>query len=56
MIVGTSSTSNNEFYVVIGMFIEAFEAVLKDKRFQLSSPQATRARNLARCQGIWPLR
>ena len=46
MIVGTSSTSNTEFFVVIGMFIEAFEAVLKDKRFQLSSRQATRARNL----------
>ena len=47
MIVGTSSTSNTEFFVVIGMFIEAFETVLKDKRFQLSSRQATRARNLA---------
>ena len=32
---------------ILRMFIEAFEAVLADKRFQLSSPQATRARNLA---------
>ena len=42
MKAGTSSTNNIELGMF--MFIEVFEVVLADKRFQLSSPQATRAR------------
>ena len=35
------------------MFIEAFEAVLADKRFHLPSSQATRTRSLAHSIVTW---